>query len=70
METFLISAAQLLFIALVYSMAYKTGYNAAHEKAVSTIREFSGPVTELLDKLNETLYEAPEIEDEDQGDSV
>jgi hypothetical protein len=51
-------------------MAYKSGYNAAHDKAVSTIREFSGPVTELLDRMNETLYEAPEIEDEDQGDSV
>jgi len=69
-ETFLISSAQLLFVALVYSMAYKSGYNAAHDKAVSTIREFSGPVPELLDRLNETLYEAPEIEDEDQSDSI
>jgi hypothetical protein len=46
-------------------MAYKSGYNAAHEKAVSTIREFSGPVGELLDRLNETLYEAPDVEDEE-----
>ena len=70
METFLISSAQLLFIVIVYSMAYKSGYNAAHDKAVSTIREFSGPVPQLLDRLNETLYEAPEMEDEDQGDSI
>jgi len=69
-ETFLISSAQLLFIVIVYSMAYKSGYNTAHDKAVSTIREFSGPVPELLDRLNETLYEAPEMEDEDQGDSI
>jgi hypothetical protein len=64
-ETFLIALGQLMFVALVYAMAYKSGYNAAHDKAVSTIREFSGPVNDLLDKLNETLYEAPEIEDEE-----
>jgi hypothetical protein len=64
-ETFVIALAQLMFVALVYVMAYKSGYNAAHDKAVSTIREFSGPVNELLDRLNETLYEAPEIEDEE-----
>ena len=32
--------------------------------------EFSGPVNKLLDRLNDTLYEADEAEDEDLGDSV
>ena len=68
METFFIAVAQLIFVAVVYSAAYKSGYNAAHDKAVSTIREFSGPVNDLLHTLNETLYQAGEAEDEDWDD--
>ncbi len=70
METFFIALVQLIFVAVVYSAAYVSGYNAAHDKAVSTIREFSGPVHDLLHKLDETMYETGEAEGEDWDDSV
>jgi hypothetical protein len=69
-ETFFIALVQLIFVAVVYSAAYVSGYNAAHDKAVSTIREFSGPVHDLLHKLDETMYETGEAEGEDWDDSV
>lgn len=70
METFFVAVAQLIFVAVVYSAAYKSGYNAAHDKAVSTIREFSGPVGDLLHRVNETLYQTGEAESEDWEDPV
>ncbi len=68
METFFLALVQLAFVAVVYSAAYKSGYNEAHDRAVSTIREFSGPVNDLLYTLNETLYQTGEAEGEDWDD--
>ncbi|UCD86868.1 MAG: hypothetical protein JSV01_03595 [Desulfobacterales bacterium] len=68
METFFVALVQLIFVAVVYSAAYVSGYNAAHDKAVSTIREFSGPVHDLLHRLDETMYETGEAEGEDWDD--
>lgn len=68
METFFLAIAQLIFVAVVYSAAYVSGYNAAHDKAVSTIREFSGPVHDLLHRLNDTMYDTGEAEREDWDD--
>jgi hypothetical protein len=67
-ETFFVALVQLIFVAVVYSAAYVSGYNAAHDKAVSTIREFSGPVHDLLHRLDETMYETGEAEGEDWDD--
>jgi hypothetical protein len=67
-ETFFLALVQLAFVAVVYSAAYKSGYNEAHDRAVSTIREFSGPVNDLLHTLNETLYQTGEAEGEDWDD--
>lgn len=68
METFFLALVQLAFVAVVYFAAYKSGYNEAHDRAVSTIREFSGPVNDLLHTLNETLYQTGEAEGEDWDD--
>jgi hypothetical protein len=70
LESFLLAFAQLVFVAIVYSAAYKSGYNAAHDKAVSTIREFSGPASELLHTLNERLYQTSEPESDDSDEPV
>jgi hypothetical protein len=70
LETFILAVLQLIFVAVVYSAAYKNGYTEAHEKAVSTIREFSGPVNDLLYTLNETLYETGGSESEDSDDPI
>jgi len=59
-ETFFLALMQLAFVGVVYSAAYKSGYNEAHDKAVSTIREFSGPVNDLVHTVNETLYQTGE----------
>ena len=56
METFLVAISQLIFVTVVYALAYKTGYRAAHDKAVTTIRKSSGHVNDLLDRMNETMY--------------
>jgi hypothetical protein len=39
-------------------------------EAVSTIREFSGPVNDLVHTVNETLYQTGEAEGEDGDDPV
>ena len=70
METFFLALMQLAFVGVVYSAAYKSGYNEAHDKAVSTIREFSGPVNDLVHTVNETLYQTGETEGEDWDDPV
>lgn len=70
METLLVTIVQLMFVAIVYSAAYKSGYNEAHDRAVSTIREFSGPMSDLVHTLNDTLYKTGEAEVDDEDDPL
>ena len=64
MKSFLFVFAQLSLVTIVYFFAYRAGYRAAQSKAMSVVREFTNPVTSLLDQLNESMDKAPEDEDE------
>ena len=66
METFFVAGAQLIFITIVYCVAYRTGYKAAHDKAVTIVQECSGPMHELLDRLT---YSAEQAIDEDEEEN-
>ena len=65
METFFVAGAQLIFITIVYCVAYRTGYKAAHDKAVTIVQECSGPMHELLDKLTCSADQTTDDDDED-----
>ena len=58
METILLAIGQLALVAIVYYFAYKKGYEASLEKAMALIKEFSGPVNDLFDKLNKSTDES------------
>ena len=58
MQTLFYVLAQLILVTLVYAFAYRTGYRQAQSKAMSAVRKFADPVTCLLDKLNESIDEA------------
>lgn len=60
MVTVLLALAQLILVAAVYFFAYKNGYKTAQAKAALIVQEVSGPVNDLLDKLNQTVDESIE----------
>ena len=64
MEAFVIVIGQLIFVSIVFCVAYRTGYKSAHDKAVTIVQACSGPVNELLDRLNATEDEVIEEEEE------
>jgi hypothetical protein len=55
MESFLLIIVLLTLVTIVYVSAYKIGYKAAQAKAASVMQEFSEPVTELMDKLHQSV---------------
>ncbi|UCD88498.1 MAG: hypothetical protein JSW04_08470 [Desulfobacterales bacterium] len=57
MKTILLSIGQLTLVAIVYYCAYKKGYEAALEKTMGLIKEVSGPVHDLFEKLNQSAEE-------------
>lgn len=52
MDTVWVAFVQLVFVTIVYCVAYRTGYKTAHDKAVTIVQECSGPMHELLDRLS------------------
>jgi len=55
MDTAVISVLQLAFVALVYAMAYRQGFEASRKRTEAIVEEFSYPMTELLAKLEEEI---------------
>lgn len=55
MDTAVISVLQLAFVALVYAMAYRQGFEASRKRTEAIVEEFSYPMTELLAKLEEEM---------------
>jgi hypothetical protein len=64
MDTVFVAIVQLIFVTVVYCVAYRVGYKAAHAKAVSIVQACAGPVNEMLDRLIAT--EAVEDDEEDE----
>jgi len=62
-EAFVIVVGQLIFVTLVYCVAYRIGYKSAHDKAITIVQQCSGPVNELLDRLHATEDEVVEEEE-------
>ena len=65
MEALVVVIGQLIFITIVYCVAYRTGYKSAHDKAVTIVQECSGPVNELLDRLHSTEDEVTDGEEKE-----
>jgi hypothetical protein len=61
-EAFVIVGGQLIFVTVVYCVAYRIGYKSAHDKAINIVQQCSGPVNELLDRLHATEDEVVEEE--------
>ena len=55
MKLFLFAIIQLTLVTLVYIFAYRNGYKASLSKTEAMVKEFSNPVTALLDQLNEMV---------------
>lgn len=51
MEMVMITLFQLAFVAVVYSAAYRQGFDASRRRTEAIVEEFSYPVAELLAKL-------------------
>ena len=64
MKSFFFVISQLALVTIVYFFAYRAGYRAANSKAMSVVREFTSPVTCLLDELKDSIDEAVEGEDD------
>ena len=58
MGTILLAIGQLALVAIVYYFAYRKGYEASMEKAMALIKEVSGPVNDLFDKLDQSIDKA------------
>jgi hypothetical protein len=63
MQSLFLLLAHLFLVTLVYVFAYRTGYRAAKYRALSSVRKMSEPGSCLLEKLNETFDDAPDLED-------
>jgi hypothetical protein len=55
MEQFLAIFLQLAFVALVYVTAYRHGFKASQKKIATIVHDFSEPVTELIDQINQEI---------------
>lgn len=62
MEKLFLILAQLTLVTIVYYFAYKSGYKASQAKAEAVVKEFTGPVNSLFDKLNQEVNQAIENE--------
>jgi hypothetical protein len=62
LEKILLILAQLTLVTLVYYFAYKSGYKASQAKAEAVVKEFTDPVNNLFDKLNQEVNRATEAE--------
>ena len=68
MQSLFLLLAHLFLVTLVYVFAYRTGYRAARNRALSPGRKIAEPpVSCLLEELNETFDEAPDVGDEKDG---
>lgn len=55
MDLAVVSVLQLAFVALVYAMAYRQGFEASRKRTEAIVEEFSYPMAELLAKLEEEI---------------
>jgi len=55
METMFWAMAGLGLVALVYSMAYRQGFEASRKRAEAIVEEFSFPVADLLARIDEEI---------------
>jgi hypothetical protein len=67
METLLMSVVQLVIVAIVYLVAYRTGFRAAQAKASLIVRELASPMERLLENLNRAVDQALEREEKQHG---
>lgn len=58
METLFWAFLGLGFVALVYSVAYRQGFDASRKRAEAIVEEFSFPVADLLARIDEEMDEA------------
>ncbi len=55
MDTAVVSVLQLAFVALVYAIAYRQGFEASRKRTEAIVEEFSYPMAKLLAKLEEEI---------------
>ena len=70
MKSFFFVISQLALVTIVYFFAYRAGYRAAQSKAMSVVREFTNPVTCLLDQLKDSIDEAVEGQDDQPASDI
>ena len=67
METLLMAVVQLVIVAIVYVVAYRSGFRAAQARASLIVRELASPMERLLENLNRTVDQALERGEKQQG---
>ncbi|MFH1981283.1 MAG: hypothetical protein ABIL58_05545 [Pseudomonadota bacterium] len=66
MDTVVVSVLQLGFVALVFSAAYRLGFEASRKRTEAIVEQFSYPVAELLAKLEQEIERNAADEPPDQ----
>ncbi len=54
---------QLALVVVIYLAAFRHGFKSSQKKISAIVHEFSEPVTELIDKINQEIDQAVAAEE-------